>query len=312
MPICIDKDLPAKEILEKENVFCMDYERAHTQQIRPLEIVILNLMPTKQDTELHLLRSLSNTPLQINITFLQTESYRPTHVAESHMEKFYMFFSQIKHKRFDGMIITGAPLEQMEFEEVSYWPELCEIMEWTKTHVTSTLHICWGAQAGLYYHHGVPKIYLDKKLSGVYKHYPLHKKTPLIRGFDDIFYVPHSRYTASDANFIWNNNHLITVGASDEAGPYLIMNATGSQIFVTGHPEYDVMTLDYEYRRDIGKGLEIDVPQHYYVDDDPAKGPIKSWRCHANMMYTNWLNYYVYQITPYDLEEDLCLEACMI
>ncbi|MCQ2491684.1 MAG: homoserine O-succinyltransferase [Lachnospiraceae bacterium] len=312
MPICIDKDLPAKEILERENVFCMDYERAHTQQIRPLEIVILNLMPTKQDTELHLLRSLSNTPLQINITFLQTESYRPTHVAESHMEKFYMFFSEIKSRRFDGMIITGAPLEQMEFEEVAYWPELCEIMEWSKTHVTSTLHICWGAQAGLYYHHGVPKIYLDKKLSGVYKHYPLHKKTPLIRGFDDIFYVPHSRYTASDANFIWNNNHLITVGASDEAGPYLIMNATGSQIFVTGHPEYDVMTLDYEYKRDIGKGLEIDVPQHYYVDDDPAKGPIKSWRCHANMMYTNWLNYYVYQITPYDLEEDLCLEACMI
>ena len=301
MPIRIDKELPAKKILEKENVFVMDMERAISQDIRPLEIVILNLMPTKQDTELHLLRSLSNTPLQIDITFLQTETYRPRHASESHMAKFYMFFSQIKHRKFDGMIITGAPLEQIEFEEVKYWEELKEIMEWSKTNVTSTLHICWGAQAGLYYHYGIKKIFLDKKLSGVYKHYPIHKKTPLVRGFDDIFYVPHSRYTASDMDAIRNCKELTIVGESVEAGPYLIMNETGSQIFVTGHPEYDVLTLDYEYRRDVAKGLEIDVPQNYYVDDDPAKGPIKSWRCHANMMYTNWLNYYVYQATPYDL-----------
>jgi homoserine O-succinyltransferase len=217
------------------------------------------------------------------------------------MEKFYTFFSKIKDKKYDGMIITGAPLEKIPFEEVEYWEELENIMEWSKTNVTSTLHICWGAQAGLYYHYGIRKIFLDKKLSGVYKHYPMMRKTPLIRGFDDVFYVPHSRYTASDAQMIRDNEHLQIVGESEEAGPYLIMNENGSQIFVTGHPEYDVMTLDYEYRRDIAKGLDIDVPQNYYVDDDPAKGPIKSWRCHANMMYTNWLNYYVYQITPYNL-----------
>lgn len=301
MPIRIDKELPAKKILEKENVFVMDMERAISQDIRPLEILILNLMPTKQDTELHLLRSLSNTPLQIDITFLQTESYRPRHVSESHMEKFYTFFSAIRHKKFDGLIITGAPLEKIEFEEVKYWEELKEIMEWSKTNVTSTLHICWGAQAGLYYHYGIKKIFLDKKLSGVYKHYPLHKKTPLVRGFDDVFYVPHSRYTASDMEAIRKHPDLTIVGESKEAGPYLIMDESGSQIFVTGHPEYDVMTLDYEYKRDVAKGLDIEVPQNYYVDDDPAKGPIKSWRCHANMMYTNWLNYYVYQMTPYDL-----------
>ena len=301
MPIRIDSALPAKKILEKENIFVMDMERALTQRIRPLEIVILNLMPTKQDTELHLLRSLSNTPLQINITFLQTETYRPKHVSESHMEKFYTFFSKMKDKKYDGLIITCAPLEQLEFEDVKYWDELTQIMEWSKTNVTSTLHICWGAQAGLYYHYGVKKIYLDKKLSGVYKHYPLLKKTPLVRGFDDIFYVPHSRYTASDAQAIRDHKDLKIVGESQEAGPYLIMNEDGSQIFVTGHPEYDVLTLDYEYKRDLAKGLDIEVPQNYYVDNDPEKGPIKSWRCHANMMYTNWLNYYVYQTTPYDL-----------
>ncbi|MDO4169810.1 MAG: homoserine O-succinyltransferase [Lachnospiraceae bacterium] len=301
MPIRIDGELPAKKILERENVFVMDMERAIAQDIRPLEIVILNLMPTKQATELHLLRSLSNTPLQIDVTFLQTESYRPTHVSKSHMEKFYTFFSKIKHKKFDGMIITGAPLEKIEFEQVEYWKELTEIMEWTKTNVTSTLHICWGAQAALYYHYGIKKIFLDKKLSGVYKHRTIHKKTPLVRGFDDIFCVPHSRYTASDMDEIRNCKDLIILGESDEAGPYLIKNETGSQIFVTGHPEYDVMTLDYEYKRDIAKGLDIDIPQNYYIDDDPEKGPIKSWRCHANMMYTNWLNYYVYQLTPYDL-----------
>lgn len=303
MPIRIDKELPAKKILEKENVFVMDMERAISQDIRPLEIVILNLMPTKQDTELHLLRSLSNTPLQIDITFLQTESYRPKHASESHMEKFYTFFSQIKHKKFDGMIITGAPLEQLVFEEVKYWDELKEIMEWSKTNVTSTLHICWGAQAGLYYHYGIEKIYLDKKLSGVYKHHTIHKKTPLVRGYDDVFLVPHSRYTASDMDAIrrHDGDDLIIIAESKDAGPYLIANQTGSQVFVTGHPEYDVMTLDYEYKRDVAKGLDIEVPQNYYIDDDPEKGPIKSWRCHANMMYTNWLNYYVYQATPYDL-----------
>ena len=299
MPIRIDNDLPAKAILEEENIFVMDKERACTQDIRPLQIVILNLMPNKMDTELHLLRSLSNTPLQLDITFLQTESYVPTHVPGSHLEKFYHYFSEIQDHKYDGLIITGAPVELKEFEEVAYWEEVAKIMEWSKTHVTSTLHICWAAQAGLYYHYGIKKHVLDKKISGVYEHHPLHNKIPLVRGFDDKFFVPHSRNTGVDGDAIHRNKELIVAAESDETGPYL--NQDGSQIFVTGHPEYDVMSLDQEYWRDVKKGLNPEIPKNYYKDNDPAKGPVKSWRCHANAMYSNWLNYYVYQVTPYIL-----------
>lgn len=301
MPIRIDNDLPAKAILEEENIFVMDKERACTQNIRPLQIVILNLMPNKMDTELHLLRSLSNTPLQLDITFLQTESYVPTHVPGSHLEKFYHYFSEIQDHKYDGLIITGAPVELKEFEEVAYWEEVAKIMEWSKTHVTSTLHICWAAQAGLYYHYGIKKHVLDKKISGVYEHHPLHNKIPLVRGFDDKFFVPHSRNTGVDGDAIHRNKELIVAAESDETGPYLILNQDGSQIFVTGHPEYDVMSLDQEYWRDVKKGLNPEIPKNYYKDNDPAKGPVKSWRCHANAMYSNWLNYYVYQVTPYIL-----------
>ena len=301
MPIRIDNDLPAKAILEEENIFVMDKERACTQDIRPLRIAILNLMPNKLDTELHLLRSLSNTPLQLDITFLQTESYIPTHVPGTHLEKFYHYFSEIQDHKFDGLIITGAPVELKEFEEVDYWEEVAKIMEWSKTHVTSTLHICWAAQAGLYYHYGIKKYVLDKKISGVYEHHPLHNKIPLVRGFDDTFYVPHSRNTAVDGEAIHQNKELTIAAESDETGPYLILNQDGSQIFVTDHPEYDVMSLDQEYKRDTKKGLDPEIPKNYYKDNDPAKGPVKSWRCHANAMYSNWLNYYVYQVTPYVL-----------
>ena len=227
-----------------------------------------------------------------------------THVSESHMEKFYNYFSEIKDKRFDGLIITGAPVELKEFEEVDYWDEVVEIMEWSKTHVTSTLHICWAAQAGLYYHYGIKKHILNKKISGVYEHHPLHNKLPIIRGFDDKFYVPHSRNTGVDGEAIRKNKELTIVAESDETGPYIILNSTGSQVFVTGHPEYDVMSLHYEYVRDVKRGLNPDIPKNYYKDDDPTKKPVKSWRCHANAMYYNWLNYYVYQVTPYDLEKD--------
>ena len=301
MPIKIPRDLPAFKVLSDENIFVMNNERAGKQDIRPLKIAILNLMPNKLDTELHLLRSLSNTPLQLDITFLQTESYVPTHVSESHMEKFYNYFSEIKDKRFDGLIITGAPVELKEFEEVDYWDEVVEIMEWSKTHVTSTLYICWAAQAGLYYHYGIKKHILNKKISGVYEHHPLHNKLPIIRGFDDKFYVPHSRNTGVDGEAIRKNKELTIVAESDETGPYIILNSTGSQVFVTGHPEYDVLTLDGEYKRDLAKGMDnVPFPNRYYKDDKPELGPVKSWRCHANTLYTNWLNYYVYQMTTYD------------
>uniref|UniRef100_UPI0039F50543 homoserine O-succinyltransferase n=1 Tax=Anaerostipes caccae TaxID=105841 RepID=UPI0039F50543 len=224
-----------------------------------------------------------------------------THVPESHMEKFYVYFDEVRDKKFDGMIITGAPVELKEFEEVDYWEEVAEIMEWTKKNVTSTLHICWAAQAGLYYHYGVKKNVLDQKISGVYRHYPLHKNTLLVRGFDDYFFVPHSRNTGVDGEAIKQCKELTVVAESEETGPYLILNETGSQIFVTGHPEYDVMSLHQEYIRDMNRGLNPEIPKNYYLDDDPKKGPVKSWRCHANAMYYNWLNYYVYQATPYDL-----------
>lgn len=301
MPIRIDNDLPVKKILEEENIFVMDADRAMSQDIRPLEVVILNLMPLKEDTELQLLRSLANTPLQVNISFIRTGSYESKNVARKHLERFYTTFDDIKHRRFDGMIITGAPVEKLEFEEVEYWKELTEIMDWSEKNVTSTLHICWGAQAGLYYRYGVRKFDLPKKLSGIYEHYPIHKKTPLVRGFDDTFYVPQSRYTGVSKDDIVANDKLEIVSESDVTGPYLIIAEEGKNIFVTGHPEYDTMTLDQEYKRDLEKGIHPEIPCNYYPEDDVTKKPVKSWRCHANTLYFNWLNYYVYQVTPYVL-----------
>ena len=300
MPIRIDNDLPVKKILEQENIFVMDEFRAMRQDIRPLDILILNLMPLKEDAELQLLRSLSNTPLQVNISFIRTVSHEAKNASQSHLERFYTDFDSIKNRKWDGLIITGAPVETMEFEEVEYWDELTNIMDWSKDNVTSTLHICWGAQAGLYYRYGVGKIRLEKKFSGVYKHYTFHKRTPLVRGFDDSFLVPQSRYTGVDKEAIVNNPLLEIVSESEITGPYLIIAEEGKNIFVTGHPEYDTMTLDQEYKRDLAKGINPDIPVNYYPDDNPENKPIKSWRCHANTLYTNWLNYYVYQQTPYE------------
>ena len=300
MPIRIDNDLPVKKILEQENIFVMDENRAMSQDIRPLDILILNLMPLKEDAELQLLRSLSNTPLQVNISFIRTVSHKAKNASQSHLERFYTDFDSIKDRKWDGLIITGAPVETMEFEEVEYWDELTKIMDWSKDNVTSTLHICWGAQAGLYYRYGVAKIRLEKKFSGVYKHYTFHKSTPLVRGFDDSFLVPQSRYTGVDKEAIVNNPLLEIVAESKITGPYLIIAEEGKNIFVTGHPEYDTVTLDQEYKRDLAKGINPDIPVNYYPDDNPENKPIKSWRCHANTLYTNWLNYYVYQQTPYD------------
>ena len=290
MPIRIDNDLPVKKILEEENIFIMDEDRAMSQDIRPLEVVILNLMPLKEDTELQLLRSLSNTPLQVNITFIRTGTYEPKNVARHHLERFYTTFEQIRHRRFDGLIITGAPVEKLPFEEVEYWKELTKIMDWSDKNVTSTLHICWGAQAGLYYRYGVPKFDLPEKLSGVYKHYTFHKRTPLVRGFDDSFLVPQSRYTGSSKDAIVAHEQLEIVSESEYTGPYLIIAESGKNIFVTGHPEYDTLTLDQEYKRDLEKGIHPKIPCNYYPDDDPTRKPIKSWRCHANTLYFNWLN----------------------
>lgn len=303
MPIRIDNDLPVKKVLEQENIFVMDEHRAMTQDIRPLDILILNLMPLKEDTELQLLRSLSNTPLQVNISFIRTMSYESKHVSESHLERFYSDFEHVKNRKWDGLIITGAPVENMEFEEVEYWDELTAIMDWSVTNVTSTLHICWGAQAGLYYHYGIKKVLLDEKLSGVYKHHVLNRKEPLVRGFDDFFMAPHSRYTEACRKDILNNKQLKVFADSDEAGIYIAIGQDGKHIFVMGHPEYDRMTLDQEYKRDLDKGLEPQLPVNYYPDDDCNRKPVLSWRSHANNLYTNWLNYYVYQTTPYDLND---------
>lgn len=303
MPIKIQSDLPAKAELEKENIFVMDENRAISQNIRPLEIIVLNLMPIKQDTELQLLRGLSNTPLQIDVTFLQMSSHVSKNTSASHIKKFYQTFEEIKNNNYDGMIITGAPVEKLEFEEVNYWDELITVMEWSKKHVTSTIHICWGAQAGLYYHYGIKKELLPKKLSGVYKHRVMNRKEPLVRGFDDVFMAPHSRYTQASRQQILDNPRLKVLADSDEAGIYIVLGDGGKEIFVMGHPEYDRLTLDQEYKRDIDKGIEPDLPVNYYPDDDCNRKPLLSWRSHANNLYTNWLNYYVYQITPYDLNE---------
>ena len=303
MPIKIDNDLPVKKILEQENIFVMDENRAVSQDIRPLDILILNLMPLKEDTELQLLRSLSNTPLQVNISFIRTMSYESKHTSKSHLERFYTDFSKVRHRKWDGLIITGAPVEFMDFEDVEYWSELTEIMDWSEKHVTSTFHICWGAQAGLYYRYGVNKILLPKKLSGIYRQITKHKKTELVRGFDDTFLVPISRNTGCDEAAIKKNKRLSVVAYSEETGSCLIIGDEGKNIFVTAHPEYDTVTLDKEYHRDIDRGLNPELPVNYYPDDDQSKKPVKSWRCHANTLYANWLNYYVYQITPYILEE---------
>ena len=301
MPIKVQNNLPAKQILEHENIFAMDENRALSQQIRPLQIVILNLMPLKEDTEVQLLRSLSNTPLQVDITFLSTASYIGKNTMQSHLDKFYLTFDDIKDKKFDGLIITGAPVEQMEFEEVAYWEELKQIMEWSKTNVTSTLHICWGAQAGLYYHYGINKYLLDKKLFGIYEHMVYHRRVPIVRGFDDMFFAPHSRHTDVAKEDIEKIPELVIMADSKEAGVFLAMEKTGKQFFMFGHPEYDRLTLSKEYHRDLDKGLPIEIPKNYYPNDNPDERPIMRWRAHSNTIYTNWLNYYVYQTTPYEL-----------
>ncbi|MDR1766681.1 MAG: homoserine O-succinyltransferase [Lachnospiraceae bacterium] len=303
MPIKIQKDLPAKTVLESENIFVMDEDRAMSQDIRPLEILILNLMPIKEDTETQLLRALSNTPLQVDCSFLMLTSHVSKNTSTSHLNKFYCTFDEIRRKRYDGMIITGAPVELLEYEEVDYWPELTDIMEWSKTHVTSTWHICWGAQAGLYYHYGVPKYLMEKKLSGVYRHKVLDRKVELVRSWDDYVMAPHSRYTEVRREDIEKHPELVILAESEEAGVLLVMSRDGRQIFVQGHPEYDRMSLNQEYVRDVGRGLGPEIPCNYYENDDPATTPVLTWRNISNTLYFNWLNFYVYQITPYDLYE---------
>ena len=301
MPIKVQRDLPAKEILENENIFVMDEYRAMHQDIRPLNICILNLMPVKQDTELQLARVLSNTPLQIDVAFMKMNSHLSLNTPIQHLNRFYNTFDELKHRKFDGLIITGAPVEQIPFEEVDYWQELCEIMEWTKRNVTSTLHICWGAQAGLYYHFKIEKLLLPEKLFGVYEHKVMNRKIPLVRGFDDYFMIPHSRHTAVSSEKIHECRELMVLAESEEAGVFLCMTEGGKQIFVTGHPEYDRYTLHNEYIRDKNKGLPIHIPQNYYPGDDDTQKPRLQWRSHSNNLYSNWLNYYVYQVTPYEI-----------
>lgn len=308
MPIKVQGDLPAKGILENENIFVMDENRASTQDIRPLEIGILNLMPIKQDTELQLLRALSNTPLQINVTFVYVESHVSKNTPTSHLNQFYQLFREVKHRKFDGFIITGAPVENLEFEEVNYWKEMEEIFQWTNTNVTSTVHICWGAQAGVYYHYGLEKRKLSEKLFGVYEHKVLNRKIPLVRGFDDVFMAPHSRHTTVASEDIYNCKDLTVLAESEEAGVFLAVAENGKKIFVMGHPEYDRLTLDNEYKRDLGKGMQIQIPKNYYPKNNVENRPLLQWRSHCNIFYSNWLNYYVYQQTPYEfIDNDVIL-----
>lgn len=303
MPVKVQNDLPAKGILENENIFVMDEDRAMHQNIRPLSICILNLMPVKQDTELQLLRALSNTPLQIAVSFMKMNSHVSLNTPIQHLNQFYKTFDELKNNKYDGLIITGAPVEQIPFEEVDYWKELCEIMDWSRKHVFSTFHICWGAQAGLYYHYGLKKVLLPQKLFGVYEHKVMNRKVPLVRGFDDTFLIPHSRHTAVLAEDIHNCSALTVLSESEEAGVLLCMAEEGRQIFVMGHPEYDRYTLHNEYMRDKNKGLPIQMPKNYYPGNDDTQRPSLQWRSHSNNLYCNWLNYYVYQTTPYDLNE---------
>ena len=300
MPIRVQSDLPATEILENENIFVMDENRAMHQDIRPLKVAILNLMPIKQDTELQLLRALSNTPLQIDVTFVMASGHVSLNTSASHLNKFYVTFDQIKDKKYDGLIITGAPLENITFEEVDYWEEMCEIMDWAETNVTSTLHICWAAQAGFYHYYGIQKRQLSEKLFGIYEHKVHKRKEPLVRGFDDVFLAPHSRHTETPSAEIHACKELTVLAESEEAGVFLAIAEGGKKVFLNGHPEYDRYTLDKEYHRDLDKGLPIHIPYNYYPNDDPSQKPLLQWRSHSNNIYSNWLNYYVYQSTPYE------------
>jgi len=301
MPIKIPDQLPSKDVLEGENIFVMTEYRAVHQDIRPLRLLILNLMPTKIITETQLLRKLSNSPLQVEIEFLRTISHESKNTDPEHLSSFYTSFRDIQNKNYDGMIITGAPVENLEFENVNYWPELCKIMEWTSSNVHSTLHICWGAQAALYYHHGIKKYPLGTKLSGIFRHSVLRPQSPLFRGFDDEFDMPHSRYTCVLEPDILSEPELVLLSVSDEAGVFAAKTTDNRRVYITGHPEYDSDTLALEYARDLKKGLDIDMPKNYFPDNDPAAKPIVSWRAHAQLLYSNWLNYYVYQETPYDI-----------
>ncbi len=302
MPIKTQSDLPAKEILENENIFVMDEFRAMHQDIRPLQVLIFNNMPIKQDTELQLLRALSNTPLQVDVTFMNAKSHVSRNTSTNHLNKFYTTLDEIRDRKFDGMIVTGAPVEDISFEEVDYWEETCEILEWAKTHVTSTLHICWAAQAGFYYYYGINKKQLPQKLFGIYEHKVSNRKVPLVRGFDDVFLAPHSRHTETSAEEIHACKEVTVLAESPEAGVFLAIAEGGKKIFVTGHPEYDRYTLDKEYHRDLDKGLPIQIPYNYYPQDCPDEKPLLQWRSHSNNLYSNWLNYYVYQLTPYDVD----------
>lgn len=302
MPIKVPNELPAVKTLADENIFVMTDTRAITQDIRPLKILVLNLMPKKTETETQLSRLLGNSPLQVELELIHTKTHQSKHVTQEYLLAFYKTFNDVRHRKFDGMIITGAPVEKIPFEEVEYWDELCEIMEWSKTHVTSTFHICWGAQAGLYYHYGLKKRDLGEKLFGIYKHRAEYKKSILLRGFDDEFSVPHSRYTTVLREDIEKVPQLKILASSPEAGVYITTTENGKQIFVTGHSEYDPDTLKHEYLRDVNAGIDIKVPKNYFPDDDPTKEPLVTWRSHANLLYSNWLNYFVYQTTPYDIE----------
>lgn len=303
MPLIIPNKLPAADVLQTENIFTMDRARAMTQDIRPLKIVIVNLMPTKIATETQLARVLANSPLQVEMTLVQMDSHEATHISQEHMDAFYKTLDEIKHEYFDGMILTGAPVEQMPFEEVDYWPELCDIFEWCKTHVYSNMFICWGAQAALYYFHGVNKHLLDQKVFGVFEHNVIRPHNPLVRGFDSVFYAPHSRHTEVRSEEILQKEELRILAESEEVGPHIISTENGRQIFILGHQEYDKETLQNEYIRDINRGLDIKVPANYFKDDDPEKDILFRWRAHANLLFSNWLNYYVYQTTPYDLSQ---------
>lgn len=303
MPLNIPDKLPAVDILQDENIFVMRETTAIHQDIRPLRIVILNLMPVKTTTETHILRLLSNSPLQIEITLLHTSNHVSKNTPVEHLKSFYKTFKQIKDTKCDGMIITGAPIEHLEFEQVDYWDELKEIMDWAAHHVTSTMFICWGAQAGLYHYYNIPKYPLSKKMFGVFSHTVNNPKVPLVRGFEDEFLAPHSRYTEIRRSDIEKINDLEIISESQEAGVYIVKTHRGRQIFVTGHSEYDPETLKEEYQRDLKKGLSIDIPKNYFPDNDPSKPPVSKWKSHANLLYYNWLNYYVYQITPYDIND---------
>ena len=303
MPIKIPNDLPAVKTLNDENIFVMTETRAITQDIRPLKILLLNLMPKKIETETQLSRLLGNSPLQVDLTLIHTKSHQSKNTSAEHLFTFYQTFDDVKHLTFDGMIITGAPVENMPFEQVEYWKEICDIMEWTKTHVHSTFHICWGAQAGLYYHYGIRKQPLDKKLFGIFEHTADYKRSILLRGFDDKFMVPHSRHTTVDRADIEAVPELKILSSSEEAGVYIVSSEGGKQFFITGHSEYDAETLKNEYVRDVKEGKPIEIPKNYFPDDDPEREPLVTWRSHANLLYSNWLNYFVYQTTPYDINK---------